>query len=73
MKCYPFLQTALIVALLNIKIPHELGGLVNIVSTFTSGEELQKYLERLTRPVLRLCVLYVTQVCVCVCCVLCVV
>ena len=51
--------------MLNIKIPLELGSLVNVVASLTPGQGLDSYIERLARPGLRLCVLYVTQVCVC--------
>ena len=58
----PSLQMALVVAILNIKIPLELGGLVNTVASLTPGQGMDNYMERLTRPGLRLCVLYLTQV-----------
>lgn len=57
----PF-QTALLTAVLNIQIPLELGGLVNVVAGLTPGLSMEIYMERLVRPGLRLCMLYLTQV-----------
>ncbi len=51
-------------ALLNIAIPLELGGLVNIVSGLRGGRELDSYLRELLPLGLRLTLLYASQVCV---------
>ena len=48
--------------MINIRLPLELGELVNVVAGLAPGQSLDTYLERLTRPGLRLCVLYLTQV-----------
>lgn len=53
-------------AVLNIKIPLELGSLVNVVAGLSPGQGLDTYMETLARPGLRLCVLYLTQVYTCV-------
>ena len=56
-------QAALVVSVLNIQIPLEMGRLVNVVAGFTPGGSLGTYLERLSLPALHLCALYLTQVC----------
>ena len=56
------MQSALVVAVLNIKIPLEMGSLVNVVAAFTAGDTLGSYVERLSRPAVRLCALYLAQV-----------
>ena len=50
------------VAVLNIQIPLRMGSLVNVVAGFTPGEGLRSYAERLSRPALGLCGLYLAQV-----------
>ena len=68
------MQSAVAAAILNIAIPLELGGLVNVVSALRRGRELNSYLTELLPLGLRLTLLYASQVCVCVCaCVWCVV
>ena len=60
--CIVTLQAALVVAVLNIQIPLRMGSLVNVVAGFTPGEGLRSYAERLSRPALGLCGLYLAQV-----------
>ncbi len=60
------LQSAVAAAILNIAIPLELGGLVNVVSALRRGRELNSYLTELLPLGLRLTLLYASQVCVCV-------
>ena len=55
-------QAALVAAVVNIRIPLELGAMVNVVASLVPGQNLDTYIERLARPGLRLCALYLTQV-----------
>ncbi|CAI8029963.1 Mitochondrial potassium channel ATP-binding subunit [Geodia barretti] len=57
------IAAALVVSVLNIQIPLEMGRLVNVVAGFTPGGSLGTYLERLSLPALHLCALYLTQGC----------
>lgn len=55
-------QSALLCALLNIAIPMELGGLINVISGLRGGRELRVYLRELLPTGLNLTLLYAAQV-----------
>ena len=55
-------QSAVIAAVINIRIPLLLGDLVNVVSQLETGHELQYYLSDLRGPAVKLACHYVAQV-----------
>lgn len=49
-------------AIINIRIPLLLGGLVNVVAQLETGHELQHYLDELREPAIKLAAHYLAQV-----------
>ena len=49
-------------AIINIRIPLLLGGLINVVAQLETGHEIQHYLNELREPAIKLASHYIAQV-----------